>query len=138
MNLFLTLAVFLVLFVLICLGGIWVLQRSIQGKIEGQFKAAEAITSDQRVPEAWLKQSRIKPGASSQAKAASEAEARAKALVLKKLDTLIGYFRTCPFVDSEESREVLLNELSAVRKAWEGCTWAELLAWGSDRAGNHQ
>ena len=136
MNLFLTLVVFLAAFVLICLGAIWVLQRSIQGKIEGQFKAAEAITSDHRVPEAWLKQGRIKPGAS------SRAEARAKALVLKKLDTLIGYFRNCPFVDSEESREVLLNELRAVRKAWEGCTWAGILAWGSDRAslcpGNHQ
>jgi hypothetical protein len=128
MNLLLALVVFLAAFVLICLGAIWVLQRSIQGKIEGQFRAAEAIVSHHRIPEAWLKRSRIRPGAS------PRAEDRAKALYLKKLDAMIGYFCSCPFVNGEESREVLLEELGAVRNAWEGCTWAGLLAWGSDRA----
>jgi hypothetical protein len=128
MNLFLTLAVYLVVFVLISLGAILVLQRSIQGKIEVQFMAAEAITNNHRIPEAWRKQTGVKPGASPQA------EARAKALYLKKLDALIDYFRSCPFVDSEESRAELLIELSAVRKAWEGYTWAGISAWGSEQA----
>ena len=67
MNLFLAIVVFLAVFVLISLGAIWMLQRLIQGKVEGQFRAAEAIANGHRVPEAWLKQSRIGPGASSRA-----------------------------------------------------------------------
>ncbi len=128
MSLFLAGVAFLAAFVLICLGAIRVLQSVIQGQVEGRFRAAEAITNDHRVPTTWLQQSRIKPGAG------PKAEARAKALCLKKLDALIGYFRGCPFVDSEESRELLLEELGAVRETWQRCTWAGILAWDSDRA----
>jgi len=126
MNLFLTMVVFLAAFVVICLGALWILQRLIQGRVEDKLRAAEVIANGHRVPKAWIKQDQIRPGAS------PRSEARAKERCLKKLDELIVYFRSCPFVDSEESREVLLEELGAVREAWRDCTWTGILAWGSD------
>ena len=100
---------FLAAFVLICLSAIWVFQSVIKSQLEGRFKAADEIVNDHRVPEAWLRASRVTRGAG------PGVEDKAKALCLRNLDSLISYFRHCPFVDSEESRVVLLQELCAVR-----------------------
>lgn len=124
MSLFLAGLLFMAAFVFICLSGIWVFSSAIKGRVEPKFRAADAIVNDHRVPDAWLKASQVRHGT----------EDRAKALCIRNLDELIGFFRTCPFVEGEESREVLLHELQATWAAWKNWTWAEIRAWGVDKA----
>ena len=120
MSLFLAGLAFLAAFVLICLSAMRVFQGALKTRIEERFRAADAIVNDHRVPATWLKASRARRGAG------PEDEVKAQALCLGKLDELTRYFRTSPFVDGEESREVLLQELQAAREAWEKGTWAEM------------
>ena len=128
MSLLLAGLAFMAAFVLICLSAIWVFQGAVKSLVEGRFKAADEIVNDHRVPEAWLKASRVGRGPD------PGAEDKAKALCLRNLDRLIGYFHNCPFVDSEERREVLLQELHAARATWKNRTWVEIRAGGSDEA----
>jgi hypothetical protein len=55
-------------------------------------------------------------------------ETRTKTRVLKRLDELIDFFETSPFFQDEESRDVLLEQLSLERASWEKKNWEEIIA----------
>lgn len=47
---------------------------------------------------------------------------------LKKLKGLIKYFKTSPLCQDEETRKILLDELSKVRRVWQEKDWGEIIA----------
>lgn len=51
-----------------------------------------------------------------------------KAAILKKIDHLIDYSKTSPFVQDKETKEILLNKLLEARRLWEEKDWEEIIA----------
>jgi hypothetical protein len=52
---------------------------------------------------------------------------KARNACLKKLKGLIKYFKTSPLCQDEETRKILLDELSKVRRAWQEKDWGEII-----------
>jgi hypothetical protein len=50
---------------------------------------------------------------------------------LRRLDRLIAFSRTTSVVADEETRSILLSELTQVRSEWESATWDQMCAPGS-------
>ena len=55
--------------------------------------------------------------------------AQSKAFLLKKITKLRKFFETCRFVDSEEARILLLNQIDAVKERWEISNTSEIIAF---------
>ena len=71
--------------------------------VERRHRAMEAILETRRPPEAWV---------------AREPPDRAKRRALRELDRLIDYAEHSRLVESEETRTLLIQQLSDVRKEW--------------------
>jgi hypothetical protein len=53
---------------------------------------------------------------------------QSKTIILKKINHLIDYSRTSPFVQDKETKEILLNKLLEARRLWEEKDWEEIMA----------
>jgi len=53
---------------------------------------------------------------------------QSKTNILKKIDHLIDYSKTSPFVQDKETKEILLNKLLDARRLWEEKDWEEIKA----------
>jgi len=80
-----------------------VMFRAMTRAIERRHRAMEEILETRRPPEAWV---------------AEEPPDRAKRRALRELDRLIDYAENSRLVESEETRELLIQQLSEVRKEW--------------------
>jgi hypothetical protein len=98
--------------------------------VESRFRAAEQIVNDEQVPEEWLCPFRrrinaIRRRAGSEERVATVA-GRARARCLHKLDALIGYFQSSPFVSDKGARRTLLRSLQVQRNRWLSADWVSL------------
>ena len=93
--------------------------------ITNKFKAAEAI-SNGTVPEQWVKQINRHIARKSIMRRLSVRSTTPEELLNKKLDKLYQYFETCPFFESPETRQLLLDELQETRNFWIDKSWEEI------------
>jgi len=54
-------------------------------------------------------------------------EEKARNICLKRLKGLIKYFKTSPLCQDEETRKILLDELSKARRVWQEKDWGEII-----------
>jgi hypothetical protein len=92
-------------FVLIILGAIWATNALMHRVVGKKHRLIEEIVTTGQVPPAWARKplfSRQQPG------------------TIRRLDDLIRYAQNSPLVGDEETREILLSKLLAVRAEWSG------------------
>ena len=94
------------------------------------FRSAEALLERDRLPQDWNDEL---------AKMAKHGTVRrwviyrvpwqeaAKPYLMKKINSLHKFFEKCPFVESPESRELLLKRLDVIIERWEGSERSEIL-----------
>ena len=122
---------FIALFVLLLRGAV-ILMGRITGKYVGEkHKGAEIIVNTGMPPKHWiysakkriakLEKDTISPDKK------LKIQRKTKDICLKKLEGLIKYFKTSPLVKDEETRKILLNELTKVHRTWKEKDWEEIL-----------
>lgn len=119
---------------------VWLSNTSAKFAVTERFQDAEFILQHHQAPAAWVKprsgftwlMQRIEPikwrelvPLAGQSKATIDTT---KLRILRRLDELIAYFGISPFVQDEESRELLLKQLGAVRADWEQRALMEIVA----------
>ncbi|MEM7033429.1 MAG: hypothetical protein AAF629_28005 [Chloroflexota bacterium] len=122
MNLFVALLIAVTGFLLIIK-----LIASLAGRISehfltGHFRALESLLEDNRLPDAWANQLQ------KMAKNPSSFQVEAKPFLLKKIGRLRKHFEGSPFVESDETRALLLEELDEITARWESAALADILA----------
>jgi len=122
---------FIALFVLLLRGAvIWM------GKISGKYvgekhKAAETIINTGKPPITWIcnsarKMAKLRENPTGPGTV--KIEEKARNACLKKLKGLTKYFKTSPLCQDEETRKILLDELSKVRRVWQEEDWGKIIA----------
>lgn len=97
-----------------------------------KHRAIEEIVNTGKVPKAWM--GKLEKRISSVSKTQSQSEKvlkmkmQSKTIILKKINHLIDYSRTSPFVQDKETKEILLNKLLEARRLWEEKDWEEIMA----------
>lgn len=99
------LALVLVLTVLVRAGAVWMGRLAGRGT-RRRFEEAEHILETRRPPGSWL------------VAAGELAGRRRRTDLLRRLDSLVEFFRTSPVVADEPTRVLLLKRLSDVRSRW--------------------
>lgn len=131
LKLFLIFLAFIAVFVLLLrVAVIWM------GKITGKYvgekhKAAETIINTGKPPTTWTynsakKMAELKEDA--RGPTAVKIKEKARNACLKKLKGLTKYFKASPLCQDEETRKILLDELSKVRRVWQEKDWGEIIA----------
>jgi hypothetical protein len=96
------------------------------------FRSAEALLDRDRLPSDWNE------GLTAMAKRGTVQhrliyrvpwQEVAKPYLMKKVNGLHKYFEKCPFVDSPEARELLLQEFDVVIERWESSELSEILSY---------
>ncbi len=113
----LTILLFLLLVILLTLllrfGLVW-MGRLAGGQTRTRFEEAETILNGKALPPAWLDEVRGLAPESGRKK------------LLKRLHVLTEFFRNAPVVADEETRQVMLDGLAAVRDKWTKADWEKL------------
>ena len=89
--------------------------------IGSKHRAAQLIIETGKIPPQWITPSLR----ASESTADAQDAARQAAIV--KLDALITHFTTSPLVEDEETRQILLGQLSQARTAWHERPWHEII-----------
>lgn len=124
--------VFIAFFVL-TLKVVIIQMERLTGKYIGEkHRAIEEIVNTGKVPKAWMGKLEKRISSVSKNQGRSEKvlkmKTQAKTSILKKIDHLIDYSKTSPFVQDKETKEILLNKLLEVRRLWEEKDWEEIIA----------
>lgn len=96
-----------------------------------KHRAIEEIVNTGKVPKVWM--GKLEKRISSVSKTQSQSEKvlkmkmQSKTIILKKINHLIDYSRTSPFVQDKETKEILLNKLLEARRLWEEKDWEEIM-----------
>jgi len=97
-----------------------------------KHRAIEEIVNTGKVPKAWMGklEKRISSVSKTQgrSKKVLKMKMQSKTIILKKIDHLIDYSKTSPFVQDKETKEILLNKLLEARRLWEEKDWEEIMA----------
>lgn len=97
-----------------------------------KHRAIEEIVNTGKVPKVWM--GKLEKRISSVSKTQSQSEKvlkmkmQSKTIILKKINHLIDYSKTSPFVQDKETKEILLNKLLEARRLWEEKDWVEIMA----------
>lgn len=105
--------------------------RVIAVAVEARMRAAETITNEERIPEAWIasylaKRDELVARGAEPGRMADLGR-KAQADCLKKLADLTRFFENDPIVDSTESRLVLHKALQKAKKTWQDAGWEYFL-----------
>ena len=84
--------------------------------VESKHRDAEYLIETGLVPFEWKRKIIIRYGGNY----------LSKKYALRRLNTLIIYFKGSPLVDSEESRTILLNKLQSISIEWSNIKWTEI------------
>ncbi len=95
--------------------------RMVERFVNQEFRYAEAIMETGTVPEQWL---------SSIARRASD-PAAARALLLKRLERMCGYFEKQSFFGNADDKALFKEQIAEVRRQWEQNDWRSIApSWG--------
>ncbi len=90
-----------------------------------KFRAAESL-SNRRMPEKWRRD--IRRVMALHRFLPWLGELTGSELVVKKIDQLQHFFNHSPFFENEETRRLLLEQLTETRRRWEKMTLEEILS----------
>jgi hypothetical protein len=97
-----------------------------------KHRAIEEIVNTGKVPKVWLGKLEKRISSVSKTQGRSEKvlkmKIQSKTIILKKINHLIDYSKTSPFVQDKETKEILLNKLLEARRLWEEKDWEEIMA----------
>ena len=131
MNLFLTFLVIVTFFLLLVkLIGSYI-GRVSERLLTGRFRALEALVEHDTIPIEWRRQAeKIKQSRSPRWPFGTQhsPDEAAKSFLLKKIRSLRGYFETSPFVESAETRTLLLEQLDEIAHRWEASNVGDILS----------
>lgn len=111
-----------------------ILMGRFAGKYVGnRHKAAETIINSGRAPKEWTdklerRMTSIRQSAG-RSKKVLRMERRAKDTLLKRIDQLSDYFKTCPLFQDKEAQQLLLSELQKARRFWKEREWEEIITF---------
>lgn len=102
----------------------WLTEKATHASLTDRFKDAEIILNQHHAPASWQTKTPVfkafmQGRLNSSLFAPKRRVVPPKTQLLARLDELILFFETCPFFDSEESRDVMLDELWQERDRWE-------------------
>lgn len=96
-----------------------------------KHRAIEEIVNTGKVPKVWMGKLEKRISSVSKTQGRSEKvlkmKMQSKTIILKKIDHLIDYSKTSPFVQDKETKEILLNKLLEARRLWEEKDWEEIM-----------
>ena len=123
---------FIVFFVLTLKVVIIQMGRLTDKYIGEKHRAIEEIVNTGKVPKVWMGKLEKKIFSVSKTQGRSKKvlkmKMQSKTIILKKIDHLIDYSKTSPFVQDKETKEILLNKLLEARRLWEEKDWEEIMA----------
>ncbi|GAH45663.1 unnamed protein product [marine sediment metagenome] len=121
---------FIALFVLLLRGAV-ILMGRYAGKYVGEkHKAAETIINTGKPPTTWTYNSAKKMAelkGDARGPTAVKIKEKGRNICLKRLKDLIKYFKTSPLCQDEETRKILLDELTKVGQTWREKDWKEIM-----------
>ncbi|MEM7132001.1 MAG: hypothetical protein AAF702_37165 [Chloroflexota bacterium] len=132
MNLFLILLAIVTVFLLLIKLIASLIGRVSERLLTSHFRALEALLEHNKLPDEWhdhLRKMAKGNSAVSPLGHQNPWEESAKSLLLKKIRALYTYFETSPFVESPETRALLLEQLADVAQQWEDSDLSEILAY---------
>ena len=108
---------------LIMIGAIWGINVAMARMVGDKHQVLQVLVETGQAPPEWSrpferKLARLthRHGNSAQVAALQE---RARRHYLKELDRLVSYVQTSPFVDGEDTRNLLLEKLADIRVSWQ-------------------
>ena len=108
---------------LIMIGAIWGLNAAMARMVGDKHHVLQVLVETGQVPIEWSRpfQRKIARLTRSHGSSAQIAELQERALrdYLRKLDRLISYVQSSPFVDGEDTRNLLLAQLADIRVSWQ-------------------
>ncbi len=132
LKIFLIFLAFIAFFVLTLKIVIIQMGRLTDKYIGEKHRAIEEIVNTGKVPKVWM--GKLEKRISSVSKTQDRSEKvlkmkmQSKTIILKKINHLIDYSKTSPFVQDKETKEILLNKLLEARRLWEEKDWEEIMA----------
>ena len=121
---------FVILFLFLFKVSIDLTLRALGKSLNEQLRYAELIIETKKVPPDWRKEVNkhiMKGGKRNISREEiSQAERKAKEVILVRLDKLQKSFEKSSFFEDSETRELFLNQLQAVRSDWQEKEWNEL------------
>lgn len=131
MNLFLILLAVVTVYLLLIKLVAALTGRLSERFLTSYFRDLEALLEEDKLPVEWSRQvqqlTRGRPSHTNTVDLASR-EGAAKAFLMKKIRTLSNYFQSSPFVESPETRALLLERLETLIRRWEESELPEILA----------
>lgn len=108
---------------LIMIGAIWGINVAMARMVGDKHHVLQVLIETGQAPPEWSrpfqrKLARLTRSHGSSAQIA-ELQARARRDYLRRLDRLVAYVQTSPYVDGEETRELLLKTLADIRMGWQ-------------------
>lgn len=130
LKLFLIFLAFIALFVLLLRAAVIFMGRFTGKYVGDKHKAAETIINTGKPPITWIcnsakKMAELKKDLTGPR--AAQAKEKARNSCLKRLKGLIKYFKTSPLCQDEETRKILLDELTRVGQTWQEKDWGEII-----------
>ena len=108
---------------LIMIGAIWGLNVAMARMVGDKHHLLQVLVETGQVPPEWSRpfQRKIARLTRSHGSSAQIAELQvcARRDYLRRLDRLVAYVQTSPYVDGEETRELLLKTLADIRLGWQ-------------------
>lgn len=104
--------------------------RYFERMVTNHFKAAEALIELKRLPPVWVEglERIARSKASTLPLAQPQAwQDRADAYLLNQIGKLRKFFTTCPYVESEESRQHLLGQLDDLTTSWQSSDISQIV-----------
>ena len=121
---------FIALFVLLLRVAVIFMGRYTGKYVGEKHKAAETIINTGSPPITWICNSAKKMAELREDPTGPRAvkiEEKARNACLRKLEGLTKYFKTSPLCQDEETRKILLDELSKARRVWQEKDWGEII-----------
>ena len=108
---------------LIMIGAIWGINVAMARMVGDKHHVLQVLVESGQVPPEWSrpfqrKIARLTRSHGSSAQIA-ELQEHARRAYLRKLDRLVSYVQTSPFVDGEDTRNLLLEKLADIRVSWQ-------------------
>jgi hypothetical protein len=119
----LTLIVLTLIMVLIMIGAIWGINVAMARMVGDKHHVLQVLIETGQAPPDWSrpfqrKMAKLTHSHDNSAQIAKLQE-RARRHYLKELDRLVSYVQSSPFVDGEETRNLLLEKLADIRVGWQ-------------------
>ena len=102
-----------------------------ENSLNEKFCITQQITDTGRIPRQWIPgEHRFRKQDVRSDGGRSAPDAAVKHLILRRLDSLTRFFAKCPYFETPDDREYLLDCLAGIRQSWQDGDWRERVEEG--------